>query len=109
MCAAVDGKESGQIGSPGSPVDEEIESDDAAAAAVIAHGLLNSVSAIQMGAHALREGWNLMTDEQREEILAVLSDQASHVRGVLQDMIRGLPAEVIRALNSLDIRERKER
>ena len=109
MCPAVEGTEVGRIGSPGSPVGERPESDDAAAAAVIAHGLLNSVSAIQMGAHALREGWRLMTDEQREEILGVLSDQASHVRGVLQDMIRGLPAEVIRALNSLDIRERKER
>lgn len=79
--------------------------DDAAAAAVIAHGLLNSVSAIQMGAHALREGWELMTASQREEILGVLTDQSAHVRGVLQDMIRGLPAEVIRALNSLGVRE----
>ena len=94
-------------GAAGNPVHDLDDSDDSAAAAVIAHGLLNSVSAIQMGAHALREGWELMSPEQRNEILEVLSDQSAHVRGVLQDMIRGLPAEVIRALNSLDIREKR--
>jgi anti-sigma factor ChrR (cupin superfamily) len=75
--------------------------EDDATLAVIAHGLLNSVSAIQMGAHALREGWERMTENQRSEVLGVVSDQAAHVRGVLQDMIRGLPAEVIRVLNEL--------
>lgn len=69
--------------------------------AVIAHGLLNSVSAIQMGAHALRESWEQMSPEQRDQILGVLADQASHIRGILSDMIRGLPPEVVQALNSL--------
>lgn len=77
--------------------------------AVIAHGLLNSISAIQMGAHALREGWTVMTDKQREDVLNVLTDQAAHVRGVLQDMIRGLPPDVIRALNDLGFRETTDR
>ena len=75
---------------------------DDAALAVIAHGLLNSVSAIQMGAHALRSSWADMSDDQRSQILDVVADQASHVRGILQDLIRGLPVEVIRALNALD-------
>ena len=75
---------------------------DDATLAVIAHGLLNSVSAIQMGAHALGEGWDRMTQKQRNDVLAVVTDQASHVRGILQDMIRGLPAEVIRVLNELN-------
>lgn len=70
--------------------------------AVIAHGLLNSVSAIQMGAYALKESWARMSEEQREQVLDIVADQASHVRGVLQDMIRGLPGEVIRALNGLE-------
>ena len=74
---------------------------DDATLAVIAHGLLNSVSAIQMGAHALREGWDRMTEKQRADVLGVVADQAAHVRGVLQDMIRGLPPEVIRVLNEL--------
>ena len=72
--------------------------------AVIAHGLLNSVSAIQMGAYALKESWTQMTDEQREQVLNIVADQAAHVRGILQDMIRGLPSEVIRALNGLERR-----
>lgn len=72
--------------------------------AVIAHGLLNSVSAIQMGAFALKESWQQLTDEQRVQILDIVSDQASHIRGILQDMIRGLPSEVIRALNGLEHR-----
>ncbi|HET6809755.1 MAG TPA: hypothetical protein VFH50_01950 [Acidimicrobiales bacterium] len=74
---------------------------DDATLAVIAHGLLNSVSAIQMGAHALREGWDRMSEKQRADVLGVVADQAAHVRGVLQDMIRGLPPEVIRVLNEL--------
>ena len=77
---------------------------DDATLAVIAHGLLNSVSAIQMGAHALREGWDRMSEKQRADVLGVVADQAAHVRGVLQDMIRGLPSEVIRALNGLEHR-----
>ncbi|MHB1854154.1 MAG: hypothetical protein ACYCS2_03750 [Acidimicrobiales bacterium] len=75
-----------------------------AAMAVIAHGLLNSVSAIQMGAYALRESWAQMTDEQRDQVLGIVADQAAHVRGILQDMIRGLPSDVIRALNGLERR-----
>ena len=74
---------------------------DDATLAVIAHGLLNSVSAIQMGAHALQEGWERMSEAQRRDVLGVVADQAAHVRGVLQDMIRGLPPEVIRVLNEL--------
>jgi hypothetical protein len=72
--------------------------------AVIAHGLLNSVSAIQMGAFALTESWAQLTEEQRVQILDIVSDQAGHIRGILQDMIRGLPSEVIRALNGLEHR-----
>lgn len=74
---------------------------DDAAVAVVAHGLLNSISAIQMGAHALRESWAQMTDEQREQVLGLVVDQAAHVRGILSDLIRGLPLEVVRALNGL--------
>jgi hypothetical protein len=73
-----------------------------AAMAVIAHGLLNSVSAIQMGAYALRESWEKMSVEQRDQVLGIVADQAGHVRGILQDLIRGLPADVIRALNGLE-------
>lgn len=81
---------------------------DDATLAVIAHGLLNSISAIQMGAHALRESWDVMTTKQREDVLGVLTDQAAHVRGILQDMIRGLPPDVIRALNDLGFRDAPE-
>ena len=72
--------------------------------AVIAHGLLNSVSAIQMGAFALKESWQQLSEEQRVQILDIVSDQAGHIRGILQDMIRGLPSDVIRALNGLEHR-----
>lgn len=70
--------------------------------AVIAHGLLNSISAIQMGAFALKESWGRMSEEQRTEVLDIVADQAGHIRGILQDMIRGLPGDVIRALNGLE-------
>lgn len=75
---------------------------DDATMAVIAHGLLNSISAIQMGAFALKESWAQLNEEQRLQILEIVSDQAAHVRGVLQDMIRGLPSDVIKALNGLE-------
>lgn len=77
---------------------------DDAALAVVAHSLLNSVSAIQMGAHALRESWQSMSETQRSEVIAIVADQAAHVRGILQDLIRGLPLEVLRALNNIDER-----
>jgi len=83
------------------PEGAEALAEDDATLAVIAHGLLNSISAIQMGAHALQEGWDRMTQKQRQDVLGVVADQAAHVRGVLQDMIRGLPPEVIRVLNEL--------
>lgn len=87
---------------PGDSFVLEPVGDADAAMAVIAHGLLNSVSAIQMGAFALKESWAQMSEEQRDQILGIVADQAGHVRGILQDMIRGLPSEVIRALNGLE-------
>ena len=85
-------------------VDVPVFAGDDATMAVIAHGLLNSVSAIQMGAFALKESWAQLNEEQRLQILEIVSDQAAHVRGVLQDMIRGLPSDVIKALNGLEHR-----
>jgi len=73
-----------------------------AAAAVLAHSLLNSVNAVQMGAHALRRGWRDLDEEKRDELLKIIADQAAHIRGILQDMIRGLPSDVMRALNTLE-------
>lgn len=83
------------------PVDGAAPTWDAAAA-VLAHSLLNSVNAVQMGAHALRRGWEDLGEDKRDELLQIIVDQAAHIRGILQDMIRGLPADVMRALNELD-------
>ena len=96
--------------SEGDPLEEGEDSlplsggESDATMAVIAHGLLKSVSAIQMGAYALKESWEQLSEEQRTQILDIVADQAGHVRGILQDMIRGLPTEVIQALNGLERR-----
>jgi nitrogen-specific signal transduction histidine kinase len=66
---------------------------DAAALAVLAHGLLNSVGAVRGAAELLQRRGTGETDEIDAKCLAMILEQAQCIAGVLQDLIRGLPAE----------------
>jgi signal transduction histidine kinase len=71
-----------------------------ATTAVIAHALLNSMSVIRTATELLLEPE--LPDGARPELLERIRSQATHVTGVLQDLVRGLPGGALDVLQSLD-------
>ena len=69
--------------------------------AVMAHGLLTSMSVVTASLGLLREAWEEFDADEREKLLAKAEQQALHVGAVLTDLVRGLPAEVIKQLDHL--------
>ena len=76
-------------------------SDDDALVAVMAHGLLTSLTVVTGSIGLLREAWDDLDPAEREAVLAKAEEQALHVGAVLTDLVRGLPAEVIAQLDHL--------
>ncbi len=68
--------------------------------AVLAHGLLNSMAVITGMVDTVRRHPD-MDLERRDEMLGMAADQAKYVVETLKDMVRGLPADVILALETL--------
>lgn len=72
--------------------------------AVLAHALLSSLAVISGALESLLAfGEDLPVDE-RLDLLRMASSQTEYVTEVLKDMARGLPAEVIDALDSISDR-----
>jgi hypothetical protein len=69
--------------------------------AVVAHGLLTSMSVIQGANLMLRQDWERLAPERREELLDMALMQAHHTVGVLQDLMRGVPPELTAELDRL--------
>jgi K+-sensing histidine kinase KdpD len=67
----------------------------------MAHGLLTSMSVVAGSLGLLREAWDDIDAEERDTLLAKAEEQALHVGAVLNDLVRGLPAEVIQHLDGL--------
>jgi hypothetical protein len=59
-------------------------------AAVIAHGLLGSVSFVIDAAHRLADNWD-DADAGQQALLDRLDEHASHIKSVLNALVRGLP------------------
>jgi hypothetical protein len=78
----------------------EVDLDDTLMA-VMAHGLLTSMSVVTASLGLLREAWEDFDPAERETLLAKAEEQALHVGAVLGDLVRGLPAEVIEQLDHL--------
>jgi K+-sensing histidine kinase KdpD len=70
-------------------------------AAVVAHGLLNSMAVICGAATTLRESWDALDRKARDDLLVMIESQGDHVTAMLSDLARGLPAEVVALLDSL--------
>ncbi|HVF74638.1 MAG TPA: histidine kinase dimerization/phospho-acceptor domain-containing protein [Acidimicrobiales bacterium] len=70
-------------------------------AAVVAHGLLNSMAIISGAAHTLAEAWDNLDGDRRRQLLNMIGDQAEHVSELLGDLARGLPPGVRYELDSL--------
>lgn len=70
-------------------------------AAVMAHGLLNSMAIIGGAARTLQDSWDALPAEHRDRLLSMIADQAEHVGGMLGDMARGLPIGALEELEAL--------
>jgi K+-sensing histidine kinase KdpD len=69
--------------------------------AVVAHALLGSISVVTGVIDILDERWDELTEATRKELLARAGVQAEHISNSLKDLLRGLPEEVIDALDAL--------
>lgn len=70
-------------------------------AAVVAHGLLNSMAIIGGAARTLQESWTTLPAVERDRLLRMIAEQASHVAAMLGDLARGLPVGVLQELEAL--------
>lgn len=80
------------------------ETDDASIA-MVAHGLLGSMALITTATYTLADPST--APERRAQAAAVLLEQARHVSGVLSDLVLGLPAKALEALEH-DLNERRD-
>jgi hypothetical protein len=79
----------------------QIRADDAATA-VIAHGLLNSLSVVMGTILTLRENGHRLSRDAQDGLLARAQDQCELITGTLLDFARGFPPELIAALDTLN-------
>lgn len=79
---------------------EEFDVDADASTAVVAHGLLGNLAVIRGAAQTLLSA-AAMDVRERERILRMLDAQAELMQGVLGDLVRGLPASALAALDDL--------
>lgn len=63
-------------------------------AAVVAHGLLGSMSVVAGAAHMLEHYGEALTSQERLDIIRRMSRHADHVMGILGDVARGMHPEV---------------
>ena len=83
-------------------------SDFDATLAVVAHGLLTSMSVIQGANLMLRDDWERLSPARRLELLDMALVQATHTIGVLQDLMRGIPPDIKAELDRLaSVRQRQ--
>ena len=72
--------------------------------AVIAHSLISSVAVVSSALQSLIAFGEDLTRDKRDELLRMALTQAEYLSEVLKDMARGLPAEVIEALDAISER-----
>jgi len=63
--------------------------------AVAAHTLLGSVSIVIEAAGRLADNWDGPRDGDQQALLLDLSEHATHIRSVLQALVRGLPHDAL--------------
>lgn len=72
--------------------------------AVVAHGLLNSIAAVKGTATSLLDHWDVFDSdpELARDMLLRIVRQAEMATGVLEDLVRGLPADLASTLTALE-------
>lgn len=66
--------------------------------AVVAHSLLSSMAVIAGAADTLVDRADRLSPEQTSALLEMIEGQATHVSGVLRDLVLGMPADALSAL-----------
>lgn len=74
---------------------------DEATIAVVAHGLLGAVGVIQGAATMLLGRFDRLPQAKRVELLEMIEEQSGLLGGVLHDMVRGFPADLLSGLESV--------
>ena len=69
--------------------------------AVVAHSLLNSMAVVSGNAMTMLEHRARLSDEQVVDLLERIVTQASHVTGVLTDLVRSGRPELVEALEQM--------
>jgi hypothetical protein len=69
--------------------------------AVIAHSLISSVAVVTGALQSILAYGDDLAAEKRQELLQMALTQAEYLTEVLKDVARGLPAEVIDALDAI--------
>ena len=69
--------------------------------AVIAHSLISSVAVVSSAIQSLIAFGDDLGADKRDELLHMALTQAEYLSEVLKDLARGLPAEVIEALDAI--------
>ena len=69
--------------------------------AVIAHSLISSVAVVSSAVQSLLSFGDDLGADKREELLRMALTQAEYLSEVLKDLARGLPSEVIDALDAI--------
>jgi hypothetical protein len=72
--------------------------------AVIAHSLISSVAVVSSAIQSLIAFGEDLAADKRDELLRMALTQAEYLSEVLKDMARGLPPEVIDALDAISER-----
>jgi hypothetical protein len=72
--------------------------------AVIAHSLISSVAVVSSAIQSLIAFGDDLEASKRDELLKMALTQAEYLSEVLKDMARGLPPEVIEALDAISER-----
>lgn len=78
--------------------------DHASVAAVVAHGLLNTMSVISGAAEVLRTEWDAINPERRAEVFALIEVHAAEASQALVSLVQGLPPEAVEMLELLSQR-----
>jgi hypothetical protein len=76
----------------------------AAAAGVVAHGLLNTMTVIRGAAELLRTEWDGISPVRRGELFALIELQAAEASQALVSIVQGLPPEALDLLEELSSR-----
>ena len=69
--------------------------------AVLAHSLLGSVGAVTGSLSTVLHRFDRLDDDRKQQLLSMALEQANFIAEVLKDMVRGLPPEIIAALDEL--------